>query len=283
MRNFLMSRGFDSGDMVVLTDDQNVDPRSPSYPSGSNIMRAFQWLVHNSENHSLFLHYSGHGGQTRDEQNGGIDDTICPVDFAEHGQINSDILHQALVSRMPPNAQLHAVFDCCHSGTVMELPFTYRTDEDGNVGMVDNIKQGIQLATGAAHLLQGGFNTNSLRDAEQLYAGASSFFKGLQHMGEDQGPAGIGQAEGDYANEAGHRVIMYSGCKDDQTSADASISGSHVGAMSWAFLETMRNNNGQQSYVDILRNTRGLLQQNYSQIPQLSCGQQINLDEPFMI
>lgn len=53
--------------------------------------------------------------------------------------------------------------------------------------------------------------------------------------------------------------------------------------MSWAFLETMRSTDGNQSYVDILRNTRGHLQQKYSQIPQLSCGEQIDLDRPFEI
>ena len=53
--------------------------------------------------------------------------------------------------------------------------------------------------------------------------------------------------------------------------------------MSWAFLQVMQNSYGNQSYVDILRNTRGLLQQNYSQVPQLSCGQQIDLNQPFQV
>ena len=34
-------------------------------------------------------------------------------------------------------------------------------------------------------------------------------------------------------------VTMFSGCRDDQTSADANIQGTSEGAMSWAFLETM--------------------------------------------
>jgi hypothetical protein len=137
MKQFLESRGFNQGDMVVLTDEPGIYPNNPSYPSGQNIIRAMQWLVARSDNMSLFLHYSGHGGQVADPNGDGIDDTICPVDFAESGQINSDILHQVLVSRLPPTAQLHAVFDCCHSGTAMELPYTYRTDEDGNVNLVD--------------------------------------------------------------------------------------------------------------------------------------------------
>jgi len=137
MKQFLNSRGFQNGDMVVLTDEPGIDPRSPSYPAGQNILRAFDWLVSGSENHSLFLHYSGHGGQVADQERDSIDDTICPVDFQENGQIDSDILHQRLVSQLPPDAQLHCVFDCCHSGSAMELPYVYRTDDEGNVNLVD--------------------------------------------------------------------------------------------------------------------------------------------------
>jgi metacaspase-1 len=39
--------------------------------------------------------------------------------------------------------------------------------------------------------------------------------------------------------------------------------------MSWAFIQTMRQNPG-QSYVQVLQSTRSLLVQNYSQVPQLS-------------
>lgn len=79
-------------------------------------------------------------------------------------------------------------------------------------------------------------------------------------------------------------MFMFSGCKDEQTSADAFINGRHVGAMSWAFLETMKTDvYWNISYVQILQNTRALLQEHYSQIPQLSCGYQFDLNNPFRI
>jgi len=71
---------------------------------------------------------------------------------------------------------------------------------------------------------------------------------------------------------------MFSGCADDQTSADANISGLATGAMSHAFLNTMRANN-QQSYVNVLQNTRELLRQKYKQIPQLSVGGLYDLNQ----
>jgi metacaspase-1 len=51
--------------------------------------------------------------------------------------------------------------------------------------------------------------------------------------------------------------------------------------MSWAFLEVMRENDGRMTYLDILRQTRGKLQGKYSQVPQLSVGDQFNLEVPF--
>jgi hypothetical protein len=100
-----------------------------------------------------------------------------------------------------------------------------------HTNLAASIKQGIRLASGAAHLLQGGFTMDKMRDAEQLYAGANSFFKSLKHMGQQQ-QEGLDDAGGNYRGEIPHRVIMYSGCRDDQTSADANISGAHVGVSS---------------------------------------------------
>src|SRR5450432_3411674 len=85
-----------------------------------------------------------------------LDDTICPVDFESHGQIDSDTLHKAIVSPMIREARLTVLFDCCHSGSAIELPYVYRPDSHGQVNLVDNVKQGINLASSAVNLLRGG-------------------------------------------------------------------------------------------------------------------------------
>lgn len=48
------------------------------------------------------------------------------------------------------------------------------------------------------------------------------------------------------------------------------------GAMSYGFIKTMRDNPN-QSYVEVLQNTRQTLAQHYQQIPQLSVGGEYNL------
>lgn len=50
-----------------------------------------------------------------------------------------------------------------------------------------------------------------------------------------------GEFAGQYGSEM-KMVTMFSGCKDEQTSADANIEGEATGAMTWAFLEVMKEN-----------------------------------------
>ncbi|CAE7076486.1 unnamed protein product [Rhizoctonia solani] len=56
--------GYKKDDIVQLVDDA-TDPRK--MPTRDNILQAMQWLVRDAKpNDSLFFHYSGHGGQTKD-------------------------------------------------------------------------------------------------------------------------------------------------------------------------------------------------------------------------
>ena len=205
------------------------------------------WLV-SDPGCALFLHYSGHGGQVPDEQGvrrSGYNDTIVPVDFETRGMIDSGTLHRHLVSRLPNNSTLFVLFDCCHSGSAIELPYVYRSDEDGNVNLMDNLSAGYELMSEANHLLEGGFTFSQLGEAASLLGGAKDFFRGLKHQFDDQGGgtvnglAPVNDFASDWARE-GKSVYMFSGCRDSETSADAFIMGRHVGAMSWAFLETMK-------------------------------------------
>lgn len=123
---------------------------------------------------------------------------------------------------------------------------------------------------------------SSVRDAQTLYAGASSFFNSLKHQNEPQKP-GLNEEHFHHNWKSEHkRVIMFSGCRDDQTSSDASIAGSHLGAMSWAFLQTMRRD-GNATYLEVLQGTRQTLKQRYTQVPQLSVGSQMDLNQPMYL
>jgi len=59
-------------------------------------------------------------------------------------------------------------------------------------------------------------------------------------------------------------VIQFSGCRDNQTSADVQIGGQATGAMSWAFREAFTKEGFDQTYVQLLDNIRSILKDKYS-------------------
>ncbi|KAJ4311046.1 hypothetical protein N0V94_008132 [Neodidymelliopsis sp. IMI 364377] len=289
MAEFLTYRGYDNGhrNRAILSDRPEVPYDSPYYPTGHNLLAAMDWLV-SEPGCTLFMHYSGHGGQIADVDGnrgvGGMDNTIVPVDFEQRGQISSTLLHEHLVTRMAPECTLFIIMDCCHSGSAVELPYVYRSDSDGQISLMDNVRAGARLLGEANDLINGGFSYRKVGEAQELLAGASSFFKGLRHMGEQEEEEGLagGEFVGQYGSE-NKMVTMFSGCKDDQTSADARIRGEATGAMTWAFLETMKRDQN-PTYAATLQMTRQMLDQsNYTQVPQLSSGLDIDLDNMSLV
>lgn len=139
MRQLLIQRfGYRPEDMILLSDE----PSQTDYrlrPTRDNIIRAMQWLVHDARpGDSLVFQYAGHGDQVPDEdgdEEDKLDEVICPVDHEENGVIVDDQLHDYLVKPLPAGCRLTAIYDCCHSGTALDLPCTYTRDiERGILG-----------------------------------------------------------------------------------------------------------------------------------------------------
>ena len=102
-----------------------------SYASGQKLLT----ITHNN------TISTGHGGYVLDEDNDeddGYDETIVPVDFATNGQICDDDLYQTLVCALPAGASLVSVMDCCHSGTVLDLPYKYKATGSGWSGITSS-------------------------------------------------------------------------------------------------------------------------------------------------
>ncbi|TEB21719.1 hypothetical protein FA13DRAFT_96360 [Coprinellus micaceus] len=126
MREFLIQKyHFPPTEILLLTDDD----RRNRTPTREEMFKAMAWLVDDAkQDDSLFFHYSGHGGQVPNEDGrelDGMDENIFPVDAADAGDIIDDDLHTALVEPLPPGCRLSAVFDSCHSGTILDLPYLH--------------------------------------------------------------------------------------------------------------------------------------------------------------
>jgi len=118
--------GFQPGSIRILTDDGRS---RDGMPTRSNITQGMQWLVQGAQpGDVLFFHFSGHGGQEEDPtytEEDGYDETLCPTDFQIAGQIVDTEVLDALCMPLPSGVKLTAVLDCCHSGTGLDLPFTW--------------------------------------------------------------------------------------------------------------------------------------------------------------
>jgi hypothetical protein len=94
---------------------------------------------------------------------------------------------------------------------------------------------------------------------------------------------------GNYSATNG-RVVMFSGCMDSQTSSDAteveynSNKNQRQGAMTYAFIKILKDNNCNLKFRELIRRIRGhLKRKGYSQIPQLSSGKWLDINKKFSV
>lgn len=125
LRDLLMKTyGWKSDQIRILTDETYH-----CRPTRRNIENACRWLVQDAKPGDIFFFsFSGHGGQQEDPngfEEDGMNETLLPLDFKNAGQISDDMLNQLLVQTLPSGAKLTAVIDACHSGSGLDLPFTW--------------------------------------------------------------------------------------------------------------------------------------------------------------
>ena len=266
---FLLSHGYSEENMVILTDDQ-TNPRA--IPTKQNMLDAMRWLVKDaSPNDALFFHFSGHGTQQEDtngDEVDGCDESIVPLDYEQNGMIVDDQMHDIMVGPLPEGCRLTALFDCCHSGSALDLPYTYSTK-----GLLKEPNVAEEAGQGLLEAVQSYMSGDTSSAMRSIFGAVKVIMSGGSKDEAYQKTKKTRTSPAD--------VIMLSGCKDDQTSADASIGGEATGAMSYAFMKVM-NTGKQQSYLSLLRNTRQILEGEYSQKPQLSASHPLDVELKFV-
>jgi hypothetical protein len=172
------------------------------------------------------ISFSGHGSQQRDyngDEEDGLDEGICSSDCMRAGLILDDELSHIL-THFNPKTCVYAVFDCCHSGTIVDLPFQFPEPSSPT--------------------------SASTKTAEAL--------------------------------KNGPRVVVMSGCRDEQTSADAynRTTQKYGGALTMALLKALQMPDGHELGVCQLqaRVVSGLQSEGHSQFPLVSSSHPITDD-----
>lgn len=75
----------------------------------------------------LYIHYSGHGTcipDTSADEADFSDECLVPLDFRTSGYIVDDVM-QKIFQSFNPKTKVVCVFDCCHSGTLLDVRYSW--------------------------------------------------------------------------------------------------------------------------------------------------------------
>jgi hypothetical protein len=213
----ISKQGFN--DIKILTD------LTSKKATRNNILDEFKNLLINSQaGDFLFFLYSGHGSYAVDrngDEKDGRDELIVSCDLQG---ILDDELKALIQTHLKPDATLFALFDCCFSGSVLDLKYQFM-DSLNYENFTENSKQ-------------------------------------LETLGN---------------------VFMISGCTDNQTAADAVFGGKAAGAMTWSLLESLKQKPN-VNWRELVINMRDLLKTSqFTQIPQFSSGNFVDIDKQIFI
>lgn len=237
--------GFPREEVRLLTD---------SRATTANIRSRLQWLVNGAGPGSrLYFHFSGHGAQVRDrgekdELDDGLDEILCPYDLDWDDPFTDDEL-RAAIDALPEGVNFTIVLDCCHSGTGTR-DFFKEPELRGSA------KRFLCPPPDIAFRYAAGVELTSEPERSVNMSGRRPGLQ-VRHFG---------QAATD------QKAILISGCRSDQTSADAWIENDYRGALSYSLYRAVKLNNYQVSYGSLIREAGDWLEANgYSQVPQLEC------------
>lgn len=200
------------------------------------IIERLKWLVKGVKaGDRLLFHYSGHGSQIvdrdGDELKDKMDEIICPHDMDWDGNFISDDDLREIFSGIPNGINLEVLLDSCHSGTgTREL-------------------QGIRNLP-----IEISFKPRFLPPPVDIACRMDEDME-IRHLLRGSNPI---------------NHVLFSGCRDNQTSADAYIGGAYNGAFTYYLCKHLRETQGNIVRAELIKRVRASLRFNgFSQVPQL--------------
>jgi metacaspase-1 len=276
MQQMLRERFGFQADQIRMLHDRDATAR--------NIRDGLAWLFSDYSGGGRdvrLFHIATHGTQVADsvgDEDDALDEVIVPHDHAWNNPFTDDQL-RAIFEQVPDDVAFTFVADCCHSGTInkvvypAELEVRLRYVEppeevQERVAQLQQQRREEEETWVEAHLAE---ERGDLPFSEWLTVRSSIREKLLERFRRQKHPK--------VASTSRPQVLL-AACKDDQTAADAFISGQFRGAFTWSLAEAIRAANGTIAYGDLI-NQSSMLLKNYTQDPQLDCPEQL-LGRPFL-
>jgi hypothetical protein len=217
----------------------------------ANILAGLKWLVTGAKRgDTLVFHYSGHGSQVVDvggdepEAAPKKDETICPHDYATAGMLRDDDL-RGVIAGLAAGANLDVILDSCHSGTGTRDMAALATMPDEQSVAYRYIEPPLDYGffleadpTLPSHgILKPTVNTEGAREAVVV--------AGLNH-------------------------VLWAGCREYQTSAEANIGGAFRGVYTYCYCKVLRGAGVGITRARLDAQVSALIRSmGYAQVPQL--------------
>ena len=241
------SYGFKGGDITVLSDFAATK---------KGIESAIRKLVQGGRKGDVLLvHFSGHGSNVPDNDGDEADDRdeiLCPTDLDWKNPMRDDWLRKTFDS-MRAGVSLTVITDCCHSGTIT------RAVQPPDAPSIERYLPSPWdlVAVESGRSLRGTVKTE-LRKSKRT-----------------------SRKQRDIV-EADLPEVLITGCRADQTSADAMIGGSFNGALTYNLVAAIGDAQGELSYRQLHDATTAKLKRGrFDQVAQLECAKS-HLDRPFL-
>lgn len=240
--------GFDAADIQMITDFDATKKAMQDAITGL--------IQGGNRGDVLLLHYSGHGSNVPDDNGDEADnrdEILCPTDLDWYDPLRDDWL-RSVFDGLRDGVNLTMISDSCHSGTVT------RALEPPDAPIIERY-------------LPSPWDLAAVESGRSL-AGAT---RGTLHKAPEEE-----RSKRDIVPVDDMAEVLISGCRADQTSADAAINGGFAGALTYNLVEAIDEATKQLSYRELHDATCAKLKRGrYDQIPQLE-GNKARLDQPFL-
>ena len=239
---------------IVSPSPRNLRILTDARATRANIMTGLRWLLTPAAGvDRLIFHYSGHGSQLPniggDEEVDGLDETICPHDYATACMIRDDDFQQ-LFQTLKPGVVLEAILDSCHSGTgTRDLAAMAALPERQQVTV-----RYVEPPLDASFFI----NSNPTLPSRGVMKAATTR---------------------EAVVVCDMKWVLWAACRSNQTASETAIDGTHRGVFSYCFFKALRRTSARipRRKLDSLVST-AVARMGFSQVPQLE-GNAVDLGE----